>query len=768
MALLFFFLWVMLPAVWQALPETDAWWMLPGFFSHLEGKSPLGVLVYLVHPGPPLFDIPSVKIHLWFCCSLLHLPLRAMILGSVLLHLCNAGLIHRVGRQMGLDPRASLCAAFVYFAFFASFHAYFWPPAAQHLLAVLTVLLIWSDYLSVEQGTPTRGPGGGGMGLRAFFWGVLGSLQRSCLIAPAMILTHLLFCSRDARQRLERYRRWLPLLIVYPVYPIVALSTVGDLVSITAIAKNPLPAGVKIMGLLALALSGLWVMAWALDRAVRRPSSTPTGRRWPPWVVWGMGATGLLALALRDSRQVLFFYNAAAPWLTAVSSFLNPIQHSLLPDSTDGYYILPPQITPFALLFSVLSLGIFFRRLASRRSPLTGLVAWYAVCLIFILFAKHIKTSFPPYIPSRYFIYLSPLVAWVSCASALWVYDRTLRRILPKAAAEILLAGGLAFLCAANLVAARLEIFRCRLVNTYLLYDDWKTVSLIRQDLEGRIGGKPMSPPSVSVEKVSPMLFSPRASKLLPVSAIPLFNFRWLEREAFKNRSGSPWLINSPAAPEARYRYRLEGGRVVDAQGRPIDRFSQWADRAFVELQKGNRQEAMDLLLRAVRERPFFLRTLLSSCRLSDLRWITQGRGLRDWLREIDTRYARWSIGPHEKREAIRAMVERETTDYLICLVAIASLHQEQNRLPESRAWLSQTRYLEDDPADLAVWIGSSPWVKGNPSVQLFLQKLQDPFYLEHPLPWRMDDYGFGRFLLRLLTGKDIQSGWEQIPGRVV
>ena len=39
-----------------------------------------------------------------------------------------------------------------------------------------------------------------------------------------MILAHILFCSRDAREMLKRYDLWLPLFAAYLIYPLFVFS----------------------------------------------------------------------------------------------------------------------------------------------------------------------------------------------------------------------------------------------------------------------------------------------------------------------------------------------------------------------------------------------------------------------------------------------------------------------------------------------------------------------------------------------------------------
>jgi hypothetical protein len=43
-----------------------------------------------------------------------------------------------------------------------------------------------------------------------------------------------------------------------------------------------------------------------------------------------------------------------------------------------------------------------------------------------------------------------------------------------------------------------------------------------------------------------------------------------------------------------------------------------------------------------------------------------------------------------------------------------------------------------------------------------FLETLKDPAAFGDPLPWQKDDYGFGRFIVRLISGLDIRSHYDR------
>jgi tetratricopeptide (TPR) repeat protein len=192
------------------------------------------------------------------------------------------------------------------------------------------------------------------------------------------------------------------------------------------------------------------------------------------------------------------------------------------------------------------------------------------------------------------------------------------------------------------------------------------------------------------------------------------------------------------------------------------DPFTPLLQQGILALQKGREAEALELLRQAVRTRPFLLRYLLGPCKLSDLRWITAPRDLRGWIREISSGRLRadGTLAARD-RETLDGL-QQEISDYALCLFILAHLERRAGRAEEGCAWLSQIRYLERNPQRAAFWIGRIPAVDRDQAIKESLARLGDPHCFRDPIPWRMEDYGFGRFLVRLWLGWDILMGWEK------
>ncbi len=651
---------LMWPAVRFAVPETDLHWMLPLIRQHSEGRSLPEVLKFLISPAPITFGQPVMKIFL-FPAAVWGWPVGALIAISVGIHCLNALLLAAVGRGLGLSAWVSGSAAIVYLSLFAHFHSVLWPPAAQHLVAISSILGILALYFKTEERVKADPPA-----WRGLFWltlaaAAVSSLGRSLILLPLLILTHLLAVSRSPEERLSRFDRWLPLFGIFLVYPAVMVALVGDVILNDRIASLPVPPLVKLAGVLGLGIAGL-----AALRQLLRYRLEEAGK----WLVWaGIGA-GWVVFALKDHRQLFLPYNGLVPWTALWASFLNPFQSALGTDSTQPYHYLTAQISLFSMGLSAGLGAIFLTYFAAKKKELWLLPVWYGACLVYVL---SYYSSSPAQVPSRYFIYLSPVFAWVFCATGWWLLDNGGKRAGWSVSARRWAWGlGLAALCLANLLAIRLELFRGRLANTYLAYEE--------------------------------------------------------VRDA---RTGS----------EARDESIALGLRKLD----------------------GGEEGAAEAFRQGVEERPFLLVYLLGSGRLSDVRWIAGERGLREWIDEVALKHTEWDGSRSEKGARILRQMDLELKDYAVCLLGLSVSERLRGRGDKARQWASQLFFLERDPARLRDWLGADERVRGRRQLSAALEELEEPGRFGNPLSWQKEDYGFGRFMVRLMGGPDIRSGYDRI-----
>ena len=218
-------------------------------------------------------------------------------------------------------------------------------------------------------------------------------------------------------------------------------------------------------------------------------------------------------------------------------------------------------------------------------------------------------------------------------------------------------------------------------------------------------------------------------------------------------------LANLLAIPVGLFRGKLthDPAAVRGPAAGPAIAFDKLYEQGLSELHQGREPEALELFLQAAAVKPSHLRALLGPCRFSDLRWMTAPLDLRGQLRRIRE--------IEEGNPISLPVIQQEISDYALCLFSISCLEWRAGRRESSSIWLSQIRYLERDPDRLAGWIEQQPLVQQEPLLKEFAARCREPDRLRDPLPWRMDDYGFGLFLVRLLTGRDIRSAWDKQTG---
>jgi len=752
------FVWMVSGNLLSSLFENDLWWMVPMVSHHVEGRSLWEILHFLLSPAPKVLGQPILKLYLFLWSSWVGLYTLHLILISIGFHFANAWLLYRVNQQLGLNPTASLFSALVYLTLFAHFHAILWPTAVQHTIAVFTILSVLSLYLKTEGQVHTNPHGYRRALFLTFAMGILASLQRSALIAPVLILTHILVGSKDSLERQARYDRWLPLFLAFSIYPVISLALVGDVIINDAFVKAPLPAFMKMI----LLFGGVWVFLLLIRRSLRVSFQGPYLRKG----VLALGGVTLLVLfgflCLRDHRQLLLPYNALVPLNAILVSFLEPIRTALLIDSTEAYHLIPPQVSFYSLCLSMFLIGAFIFAFVRRNRSLILWLVWYALSLVHLL---HQYSSFPLVTPSRYFIYLSPvfavLLGSVLVGGGAFLFKRIRASPLLE---QALLAGLLIGLCVPNLMAIRLEMFRGKLANTFFLYDDIRTAHLIKNDLQRSAADlHRISPSRVCVNNVVQMPFRDLGKEFLCVDPSQYDDFRAVVSEVFHDKSMRQIRVNEPALDrEGTLVYILQGGRITDAQGRAIEAFDQLFEEGVFQMRVGHPRQALDLFGQAIETRPFLIRYVLSSYRLEDLRWVTHGLEMREWVQRIGEGYNSWSGTPVSKEEHILSIIHQELSDYILCFFFTSYLKHQLGDLKGSREALSNIWFLERNPQALISWISPLPYVKANPSLGAFVKNLKDSEIFHDPIPWRKEDYGFGRFLVRFLFHRDIRSGWDR------
>lgn len=739
-----FFAAVLWETVARSAPEMDLWWHVPSILEQAQGRSLLGKAVTLLQPGPRLFNQPTTKVLPWLIHGGLGWSYASLVLMGILFHAANSGLIFQVGRCLGFSRRSSFLAALIYGTLFVHFHAYLWPMAIQHVVGVFCLLLIFLLYQKTEERIEAAQPAALPYAL-ALLAAIPSSLQRSSLFVLLLIVGNLTATGKGPRERGESYDRWIPLFLLYPLCAIWENAFVGDRVTTTLISESPLPPATKAGLLFAVLLGCVAAGRWLIRL-----------RSAPRLLAAGLGVGFLLLFPWTDRREILFPYNALGPFATVLGSFLDPFRAALQIDSTREYHYIPAQISGLALVLAVLLWAYLGLRIARGAKRLWVLVVWYAVCMSYVLLHRHVSSSFPLQLVSRYYIYFTPLVAWIlsECIVSigdLWARGCGVRRALPGA----LLGAGVLLLCFANALAVPVAAFRGRLVNTYGIYDDIRVAHLIRDELGRRL------PPAgrhrvgrggpVIVNGMVPLTFNEELARDLAVERVHFENFRIVARDAWRGLPVGELRINeSGPHPEGSTVFQMAGTRLEDSTGQPVDPFVRALEQGLSEYAQGNRAQALRLLEQAVETRPFLLRYLLGGCRPADLLWITGGRGLREWLEELNGHYETGQSVEPPKRRAVAAVLRGEVSDYALCLLYLSYLQAVERRGPESERWVSELRTVEPDPGFLVAWLGRRPEVNADPELRDFMWGLAN-----RPFPPEARG-GLPGFLMRLVLHREI------------
>ncbi len=740
----------------MALPENDLWWMLPTLAQQTEGKSFLELARFLLGPWPIEFGQPVLKSYLFLVTVFANNPIQSLMGVSVVVYAATAALLYRVCRLMELTREVAFGAAVVFLTAFSHFYAVLWPAAFQHLFACFTILVVLSGYLQIEARPTSSLSGARWLYGWTLAWVVVASLQRSAVIAPLLIAAHLLVVSRDPKERLNRFNRWLPLFVAALVYPTFALAFAGDVIINDAIVQWAIPAGVKWGVLLALGGVALGAFRLLLKGGAGFLRHSRLG-----WIVLAI-SLGLVWgwLALRDTRQLLLPYNALSPLVTSLATFLNPLQTARLMDSSQAQHYIPAQMSLWAGGLTVLLIWNFFRETIKKRGALVVWGVWYGVVLVHLL--NH-YVSFPPAVPSRYMIYVTPILAVLLSLGLAALLGGISRRLgWAETTRHAFVVALFVLLAVPNLLAVRAELFRGRLVNTYLLYDDLRTADLIRRDVSASDRLDALEPREIAIQGVVAMPHQQLAPGHSHADSRKRQNFRNLLAAALRETSLEGVQVNLAAFQSAEVGYRIQGHLVFDERGRWVDPFGTRLMLGLKRLEQNKGEEAQRLLLQALQTRPFLLRHLLPSLPLSDLRWVTGGQPLRPWVRQMGDRYVRWGGRATHKQKRIQQVMEQEIWETIACLFALSYLEHRRGNAQMGRIWLSQIRFLESDPEMIIRQLDRIPQLASLDGIGKHLSRLRNPAYFEDPIPWRKDDYGFGRFLVRLVSGRNVQCAWER------
>ncbi|NQT46485.1 MAG: hypothetical protein HQ593_03260 [Candidatus Omnitrophica bacterium] len=736
--------------------EVDLLWFIPTVFREIEGLSWVKLIAYIFRLSNTWVDVLMLKAYAVFTLLLFGPLAKDFVFVSIFFHFCCSVLISLISKKLGLGSRVSFLSGMMYLTLFTHFASYTWPMDFQHLILVFFILLGFDFYLRVNR----RIDDGGNYRLLFASFLLVNLIASFCratiLILPAMILTHILICAKDNRERIRRYNIFIPLFMVYMIYPVITLvagdlrfKNIFNMYGSLFVNSGTSPTSFYDLSTLtkfSIAFS-LGVLSLFIFRAVLVMRDKHNFGKALKWISI-IGAAFLAVILIKSGgfRRLLIPYNLLVPFAGILASFLQPIKNALLINPARPYHFVPLQISPLTLLLSVLVIGIFIMNFGRKNKALAVLATFYMIDLIYLYLWNPIR--------SRYFIYLSPIFCIAFCTVFDYAYTYMTRHMRLKVVAkELILVLIFLSLCIPNVLAIKLALVRGRMANNFVTYNYLRAADIIKKDLTKIEGVRAIEKKELYINKFMPLTFT--HAHTFANSDSYNDNIRFVFMQAFDNASLEVKLNQTQQEGRGdKEGYLLDGYMVKNADGEDISEFSQIFKRAQKKLRANRYQEAAILFEEAIDESPFLFDYALSGLRLEDLEWITNGQDMRSWIDEIECHYAI----DYAKKEAdrvrhISAIMKREIDEYIQCLFFTSFLEYTSGRLDESRYRFFQIRFLEDDYDKLYPWLGDLPLVKSDRKISAFLDGIDSCSLYDKPHNYR-DRYKFGKFLTRLISTK--------------
>lgn len=758
LSLLFLFLSFLLPPITTIFHETDLWWEIPTI-SHISKDIPSlkALRVLFFDPNPTHDGEPMLNTFFFFVLSVFGFKTQYFIFVSLVLHVCCSLLLYLVVRKIGLNFYIAYFTALIYTTLFLHFYCYFWPMATQHLINVFFALAVLYLYLETTRRIDTN------INWRGYFRLTLlvNFLATFCpiaiLILPASILVHILVCSKDESDTIRKYGIWLPLFLTYLGYPLIRLIYFGypilerylhaTIMQVQNLALFPV---IFILG-----VGSLLYFRFLLKSRFRYHFGKFIRNLFIVAVIlylflflWAYGKKELLS-PFHQRRVILadFLspYNFLRPFIGALISFLNPIKVALGIDSAKTYYYVTIQSGTFSILLSLGLISIFIKKFLMKHKGLIIFLVLYAISLP-NMWRQGIS------IPSRYFIYITPFFSVLFSSVFIYLYTLIVKKTnLKKNIKQIFLFLIFVGLCIPNIFAIRLALFRGRLVNTFLIYDYLKISDSLKHDIYNIGIHKTIEPSKVYISAILPMPFK-EYWDFSPVDPLEFHTFRYTFTQANNNDSMFKVNVNRlPKGTKGELIYTVKNGQVFNSSGDNIDTFVKDFTDALRELESGDYEKAGIYFQNAIKRKPFLFNYVLGLYPLEDTKWLTNGRGMRDWIDDIISHYNSWTDYPIAKTRYISDILHKEIDDYIECLFYASYLKYVSKRLEESRSLFSQIRFLNHNYNDVASRLANRPIVQSNKQMIDFLNNTIIGGY-----NYRNDKRNFLEFILKLALNNDI------------
>lgn len=753
-----------------AFHEQDLWWMIPTLSQLGEGSSLADTLnTHFFNPYPTSWGEPSMNLYLYSIMSVFGPQVKYFIFVSLLLHFFCAILLYFLLREIGFDFRAAFFTAMVFTFMFGHFSYYTWPMSAQHLMAIFFTLLVLCLYLKTVRRIDD------GENWRWYFRltllaNLLASFcQISILILPASVLAHILLCSKDGDDRIRKYDIWLPFFITYLGYPLIRNFYWGYINLQNYMLAMPTAVLARLQlkniyspalfpAIFAFGVSGLFLL-----RLILRVYGKIKVKGLSAKLLIGSAVLYLAAFLFSYWRKGFFSsgevtaiswadfmspYNVIRPFMGAVAAFLCPLKTAMSVDSAKEYHYIPMFNGFVLLVFCAFLVSAFFKKFFMKHKAAI-------VFFIFYIFASRTMTEIllrkGGSIPSRYFVYITPLISLVFCSVFLWLYYLLVDKIrLKKAITEAILLAVFAGICAVNITAIKFEFFKGRLTNTFAIYDYIKTSVLIKDDLRAR-GVKDPEPANISINGVMPMPYAETGCDFSIVDPQRFDTFRYTFSQVFDDNRMLKVNVNKMPIEGGTGIYTVTDGEITDTAGVAIDPFYRDYIAAIKELKSGHYEEASILFKSALRGRPFLLNYVLAGYGLEDAGWITNGRSMRRWISEMSPHYR--DILHVQKYSSVSAILNKEIDRYIECLFYASYLKYLAGEKKEIDHYFSLIRFLDGDKDAVLLRLSAMPFARSNPRMSEFLKEIKSRVSYRAASLRRSSFLGF---IYGLLLNKDV------------
>lgn len=238
---------------------------------------------------------------------------------------------------------------------------------------------------------------------------------------------HILTCSRDNDDRIKKYEIWLPLFITYLGYPFIRLTYIGypnlekylhaTIMQADSAAIFPI---IFILGVgFLLLFSFMLELCYKFDfRKIFLNLLIVATILYFFLFLWLYGKKELLSPFHKRKIFLVDFlspYNFIRPFIGAFIGFLKPFSTALKIDSTMPYHYVIMEGSIVSVLLTLFFIFIFIKKFVMRHKDLIIFFVLYGIALP-NMWRK--GTS----MPSRYFVYITPLFSVIFCSVFLYLY----------------------------------------------------------------------------------------------------------------------------------------------------------------------------------------------------------------------------------------------------------------------------------------------------------------------------------------------------------